>query len=54
MSPLWLLPLTVGGVGAVLLALANRKLTRERDALRRALRPLRTGAANPDRQARDR
>ena len=41
MSPLWLAPLAVGAAGAVLLAVANRKLAHELDALRRALRPLR-------------
>jgi hypothetical protein len=41
MSALWLAPLGVGAVGAVLLAVANRKLVRELDALRKALRPLR-------------
>jgi hypothetical protein len=46
-SPLWLLPLGVGAAGALLLALANRRLAREVAALRAALRPLRAhpGAA---------
>jgi hypothetical protein len=41
MSELWLLPLGVGAAGVVALALANRRLAREVEALRRALRPLR-------------
>jgi hypothetical protein len=50
MSTLWLLPLAVGAAGAGLLTLANRRLARELDALRQAIRPLRarTGSARPD------
>jgi hypothetical protein len=47
MSVLWLAPLGVGAVGAVLLAVANRKLARELDALRKALRPLRARTGKP-------
>ena len=41
MSRLWLLPLAVGAAGGGLLAVANQRLTREIEALRRAIRPLR-------------
>jgi hypothetical protein len=52
MSSLWLLPLGVGAAGAVLLGLANRKLARELEALRQAVRPLRArpGPADPGRR----
>ena len=55
MSRLWLLPLAVGAAGGGLLALANRKLARELEALRQVIRPLRarTGSARPGSQ-RDR
>ncbi|HEY3810154.1 MAG TPA: hypothetical protein VGL49_01875 [Acidimicrobiales bacterium] len=46
MSTLWLLPLSVGGLGAVALGIAAHRLAGEVDALRRSLRPLR--AARPD------
>ncbi len=45
-STLWLIPLAVGAVGAAALARANQKLAHEVQALRRALRPLRAGAAS--------
>ena len=41
MSTLWLIPLGVGAVGALAGALTVRALTREVDALREAMRPLR-------------
>jgi hypothetical protein len=49
MSRLWFLPLAVGATGGGLLAVANQRLTREIEALRRAIRPLRarTGSAGP-------
>jgi hypothetical protein len=49
MTPLWLLPLAVGAIGALALGLANRKLARELDALRRAVGavPNRPGSADP-------
>jgi hypothetical protein len=40
-STLWLIPLGVGAVGALAGALTVRALTREVDALREAMRPLR-------------
>jgi hypothetical protein len=41
-STLWLIPLGVGAIGALAGALTVRALTREVDALREAMRPLRT------------
>lgn len=47
MSRLWLLPLVVGGAGAGLLVVANRRLVRELEALRQAIRPLRARTGSP-------
>jgi hypothetical protein len=44
-STLWLIPLGVGAVGALAGALTLRALTREVDALREAMRPLRAQRA---------
>jgi hypothetical protein len=41
MSALWLIPLAVGALGALAGALTVRRLTREVEALRQAMRPLR-------------
>lgn len=50
MSTLWLLPLAIGAVGSAALGLATRRLAREVEALRGAMRPLRAhpGAAEAD------